>query len=157
MLSELRQLSIHERQDEKHKPVFPNRYQGKAHYSLTTFDKHVELITELNRQFGTDTGWYPEIKSPEWHLSESKDIAQVFANKLNQLNVNTTETKIFVQSFEPISLQQLKNEFALQVPLIELFADNSWSKSSADYDYLQTDLGLRSIAQYANGIGRCFH
>lgn len=153
MLSELRQLSIHERQNAQQKPVFPNRYRGKAHYSITTFDEHVELIRELNRQFARNTGWYPEIKSPEWHLIEGKDIAQVFASKLTHLKMNKLKTKIFVQSFEPKSLQRLRNEFALKAPLIQLIADNSWSESSTDYDYLQTESGLKRILEYADGIG----
>ena len=58
-LDELRQLSIHERQNQSNVLVYPNRYRGTAHFSITTFDEQIELIQELNRRFNRDTGWYP--------------------------------------------------------------------------------------------------
>jgi len=152
-LTELRQLSLHERQTENRQLVFPNRYAGTGHFSIATFAEHVELVRELNRQFDKNTGWYPEIKSPQWHVQEGKDIVKVFANELKQLSLNNANAKIYVQSFEPTSLLRLKNDFDLQVPLIQLIADNSWGESDADYTKMLTQDGLRKIAKYAQGIG----
>lgn len=155
-LKELRQLSLHERQTSEHKLVFPNRYGGEAHYSITTFAEHVELIRELNRQFSKNTGWYPEIKSPQWHAQEGKDIAKMLVAELDRLSLNTKSANIFVQSFEPGSLQRLKNELKVNVKLIQLIADNSWKESDADYLAMLTPQGLQEIAMYADGIGPWF-
>ncbi|MFT5281373.1 MAG: glycerophosphoryl diester phosphodiesterase [Yoonia sp.] len=152
-LLELRQLSLHERQTNKGEMVFPGRYTGSAHFSISTFAEHVELVEELNRQFAKNVGWYPEIKSPQWHLKEGKDITQLFSAELNHLGLNTATSKIYVQSFEPNSLKRLKEEFALNVPLIQLIADSSWGESDADYDAMLTPAGLEEIATYAQGIG----
>ncbi|MFT6270643.1 MAG: glycerophosphoryl diester phosphodiesterase [Alphaproteobacteria bacterium] len=152
-LLELRQLSLHERQTSEGMMVFPRRYTGNAHFSITTFAEQVELVQELNRQFAKNVGWYPEIKSPQWHIKEGKDIAKLFSAELNRLGLNTTTTKIYVQSFEPNSLKRLKQEFGLKVPLIQLIADNSWEESDADYDVMLTAAGLEDIATYAQGIG----
>lgn len=152
-LLELRQLSLHERQTNQQKLVFPNRYRGQAHFSITTFAEHVELVRELNRQFSKDTGWYPEIKLPQWHMQEGKDIASLLVQELNRLSLNNANTKIYVQSFEPTSLQRLKNELNIQVPLIQLMADNSWEESDADYKLMLTNDGLKKVATYAQGIG----
>jgi len=152
-LLELRQLSLHERQTDTQELVFPNRYKGQAHFSITTFAEQVELIRELNRQFSKDTGWYPEIKSPQWHTIEGKNIVKLFAEELNRLSLNTAKAKIYVQSFEPNSLQRLKHVFKVNVPLIQLIADNSWGESDADYLRMLTQNGLKEVATYAQGIG----
>lgn len=152
-LAELRQLSLHERHTTQGDKVFPGRYAGTAHFSVTTFAEQVELIQELNRQFGKNTGWYPEIKSPQWHLSEGKDIAELFSVELKRLGLNEATTNIYVQSFEPNSLQRLKYELGLIVPLVQLIADNSWEESDADYIAMLTPKGLEQIATYAQGIG----
>jgi len=151
-LDELRQLSIHERQNQSNVLVYPNRYRGTAHFSITTFDEQIELIQELNRRFNRDTGWYPEIKSPEWHLSEGKDITKVLIDKLNQHQLNTASTKMFVQSFDPVSLQRLKNDLGAKIALIQLIAENAWNTSSADYTVMQTRAGMQQVSLYADGI-----
>ncbi len=156
-LAELRRLSLHERQTAKKRPVFSQRYRGKAHFSITTFREQVELIRELNRQFtkqtGKTVGWYPEMKSPKWHLQEGKDLAELLAKELNELGLNKRSANIFVQSFDPTSLQRLKNEFGIQVRLIQLIGENTWNGYSADYNAMKTKQGLEAISKYADGIG----
>lgn len=152
-LAELRALSVHERKDDKSEQVYASRYSGSAHFAISTFDEQVELIRELNRQLNKSTGIYPEIKSPEWHKEQGKDITLAFANKLKALGLNNKTNKVFVQSFDPVALKRLKNELGIDVRLIQLMGENSWSISSADYTYLKSEEGLKDIASYAHGIG----
>lgn len=156
-LEELRQVSLHERQNQQQKPVFPSRYQGNSHFSITTFKEHVELIRELNRQLSRDVGWYPEIKSPAWHLQEGKNIALILYQSLESLGLNNTDEKIYVQSFEPNSLKYLKHQLKIKVGLVQLIGENSWQESNADYLAMQSEKGLVEIAQYADGIGPWLH
>ena len=60
-----------------------------------------------------------------------------------------TTDSIFVQSFHPPTLQQLKTK----MPLIQLIGENSWGDSSTDFDFLKTNEGLKFIKSYATGIG----
>lgn len=152
-LDELRQLRVHERENGEKKRVFESRYTGSANFTIATFSEMVELISELNRMFGTNTGFYPEIKAPEWHLSENKNIADVLVKTLNSLQLNNAQSRIFVQSFEPTSLQYLKDTLNIKVPLVQLIASNNWGESSADYTQMQTQEGLNEIAKYATAIG----
>ena len=152
-LEELRTLSLTERKTSSGENVFPERYTGNAHFSITTFSDQVEMVQELNRRFAKNVGWYPEIKSPEFHLNEGKNIAKLFSDELKRLGLNTTNSKVYVQSFEPKSLQSLKHDFGVKVPLIQLIAQNSWGESSADYSAMLTQEGLEHIASYAQGIG----
>lgn len=152
-LAELRELSLHERQNADNTQVFSGRYSGIAHFSISTFAEQVELIRELNRQLGKNVGWYPEIKSPEWHLSEGKDIAKLLVDELERLNLNSSQSRIYVQSFEPNSLRYMREQLNLKVNLIQLIGENSWGESSVNYDAMKTQEGLKEIAQYADGIG----
>lgn len=152
-LAELRRLSLHERRDPQNKQVFAKRYRGTAHFTMSTFAEHVELINELNRQFATTVGWYPELKAPEWHLQQGQDIVATFVEQLNLHGLNNETAKIIIQSFEPKSLQRLKHDFAVKPKLIQLIAENSWQESSADYSVMVTREGLRDISKYADGVG----
>ncbi len=152
-LAELRALSMHERKDDRSEQVYASRYSGSAHFAISTFDEHVELIRELNRQLNRDTGIYPEIKSPQWHKEQGKDITLAFANKIKALGLNNKTSNVFVQSFDPVALKRLNNQLGIDVNLIQLMGENSWSISSADYTFLKSDEGLKDIANYAQGIG----
>jgi glycerophosphoryl diester phosphodiesterase len=152
-LAELRTLSVHERENADNTPVFKNRYRGRAHFTVATFEEHVELINELNRGFNKQVGVYPELKAPSWHVSQGVDIVALFMQKINTLDLNTSTAKIFVQSFEPDALKRIRKEFKSEVKLVQLIAENDWAESDTDYNMLRTEQGIAEIATYAQGIG----
>ncbi|MFC3120575.1 glycerophosphodiester phosphodiesterase [Agaribacter flavus] len=152
-LKELRRLQVHERTDANGKRVFPERYAGSGYFSIATFEEHIELIKELNKRFGTNTGFYPEIKSPEFHLSEGIDITKITLDVLNKHGLNSREANIYVQCFYPPSLKRIRQEFKSKVKLVQLLAENDWQESSANYDALKSQQGIEEVAQYADGIG----
>lgn len=152
-LDELRLLRIHERQNEDHTQVYPERYQGNAYFTIATFAEHVELIQELNRLLNKHVGIYPEIKAPAWHLSEGTDITALLIAQIRLLKLDAKDQKMFVQSFDPEALKRLHSVFKGEVKLIQLIAENEWNESTADYRRMLTDAGLTDIASYANGIG----
>lgn len=152
-LKELKQLKVHERQDSQKSQVYPQRYRGEETFRIATFDEHIELVNKANESKQNSIGIYPEIKAPEWHLSQGQNIALALFKALNEHKLNRLDANLYVQSFDPISLQYLKHDLEIKVKLVQLLAENSWEESSADYDYLKTPEGLGFISSYAHGIG----
>jgi len=154
-LDEIRQLEVNERINIRSgKPVFPNRFSlGKSKFKVPTFGEFVDLIKELNKTTGKNVGLYPEIKSPEFHLKEGKDITQNVFEALKKNGYNKKDAKIFVQSFHPPTLKRLKDEFGAKFPLVLLIGENSWGASTTDYNKLKTKDGLSKWAHYIDGVG----
>ncbi|MEP1445474.1 MAG: glycerophosphodiester phosphodiesterase [Paraglaciecola sp.] len=152
-LAELKTLRVHERQDAEGNQVFPLRYRGDGSFQIATFEDQIELIQQLNRQFGKTTGFYPEIKSPAWHLEQGIDISQLVMNVLRKHNLDDANKNIYVQCFDFAETQRLRNELGAKVKLIQLIAENDWLESPTDYDVLKTTQGLEAIAKVAQGIG----
>lgn len=152
-LAEIKQLSKIERTGDNGKPVYPQRYQYQHGMQISTMDEQIELISELNRQLGQHVGWYPELKAPKWHLTQGKDIAQLFMRLLQKWQLNTPTSKLYVQCFDWDTTQRLRHELGLQTPLIQLIAENDWQESDNDYEWLKSAEGLAQIAKVADGIG----
>tara|TARA_Y100001936_G_C16048181_1_gene656028 strand:- start:11 stop:1021 length:1011 start_codon:yes stop_codon:yes gene_type:complete len=153
-LKELKKLRVHERIDlNTKKKVFPNRFElNKSKFEIPTMVEFIELVQGLNKTTGSNIGIYPEIKKPEFHLSEGKDITKALITLLRKYNYEESGN-IYIQSFWPNTLKRLRNEFKTSIPLVQLIASNSWNESSADYEKMLTDEGLREISTYANAIG----
>lgn len=151
--AEIQQLLVHERDDEFGNQVYPKRYKGREAFKVASFEQHISHIKTLNKIFGKHVGYYPEIKAPEWHLSEGKDITKMVVNLLEKHGLTTPDANIFIQCFYPATLKRLRSEFKLKVNLVQLIADNSWNESSADYAFMQSKKGLEEVAEYASGIG----
>ncbi|MGK0368050.1 MAG: glycerophosphoryl diester phosphodiesterase [Thermoproteota archaeon] len=153
-LKQIQRLMAHERIDLRtKKAVFPNRYPYKVSTSfrVPTLNEYIEYVTYLNSIRGKEVGLYIETKAPEFHLKNGKNIVKALTKTLNKYGLNHMNSKVIVQSFEPQSLKEMSK--VLKVPLVQLIADNFWGESSADYDQMMTDQGLKDIAKYAHGVG----
>jgi glycerophosphoryl diester phosphodiesterase len=152
-LAELQSLSMHERTDGQGQQVFPQRYQGKAPFRIATFEQHIELITQLNRQFGKNTGFYTEIKSPAWHREQGVDISKIVLALLRKHGLDDADKAIFVQCFNFAETKRLRNELGARVKLVQLLGENDWEEAATDYDALRTLPMLMEVAKVAQGIG----
>ena len=152
-LRELKQLTVFERRNGQNQQVFASRFQGTAGFQIATFDEHISLIQQLNRQFNKEIGWYIEIKSPQWHLDQGQDIAKLLVEALSRYGLNNRESKVFVQCFDFKHSKRLRQELHLKTSLVQLLAENDWGESATDYDFLKTEQGLMEIATVADGIG----
>lgn len=157
-LKELMQLTLNERINlETRKAVFPNRYPVKeTPFKIPTFREYIDLVQGLNKSRAKNIGLYPEIKNPEFHKKEGKDITKIVFNILDEYGFNKPDANIYVQCFYPMTLIRLKGEFGARFPMVQLIAENSWGESSINYDNLKTKEGLRDIAPYVKGIGPYF-
>ncbi|TRY29385.1 glycerophosphodiester phosphodiesterase [Aliiglaciecola sp. M165] len=152
-LTELQTLHKHERTDAQGQQVFSGRYQGMSTFKIATFEQHIQLINQLNRQFKKQVGIYPEIKSPAWHKTQGADISQIVVDILRRYDLDRLESNVFVQCFDFAETKRLRNELGVKVKLVQLIAENSWAESTSDYNYLRTASGLAEIAKVAQGIG----
>ena len=151
-LAELKTLKVNERTDLSGKQVFPERYKGSAEFTIATFEEHIELINELNRQFGKNVGLYPEIKSPKWHKTQGADISKIVFDILRKHDLDDADKAIYVQCFDFDETRRLRNELGAKVKLVQLIGENDWGESDSDYRYLQTPEGLNEINKVAQGI-----
>lgn len=131
-------------------PVFPDRYQGSGGYTIATFSEQIELITNLNRLFRKQVGFYPEIKAPAWHRQQGYDISQIVVATLRQHNLDTAGARVYLQCFDFEEIKRLKTDFALKIPLIQLIGYRS---ATTDYAYLQSSEGIAELKQYVVGVG----
>lgn len=152
-LAELKTLRVHERTDAQGRQVFPLRFDGQSDFSIATFQQHIDLINQLNKSTGKNVGFYPEIKSPQWHLKQGADISAIVIKLLRANNLDDADAKIYVQCFDFEETQRLRNELNAKVKLVQLIGENEWGESDSDYDYLRTRAGLHQIAKVAQGIG----
>ncbi len=154
-LAELKTLAISERFDPTTgKAVFPNRFPiGIPGFTIPTLAEEIELIQGLNKSTGKNIGIYPEIKNPEWHRSEGRDISKAVIDVLWKYGYKTKADKCYVQCFDFAETKRLRNELGWNGLLIQLTTPNADKESSTDYDKLLQPSGLDEIAKVADGIG----
>lgn len=152
-LQELKTLRVHERQNAQGEQVFANRYQGQSSFKIATFEEHILLIQQLNRQFAKQVGIYPEIKSPAWHLAEGADISAIVLSMLRKHGLDDHSKPVYVQCFDFAEVKRLRQTLGAKVKLVQLIADPSWQESTTDYTFILSPEGLQEVAKYADGIG----
>jgi glycerophosphoryl diester phosphodiesterase len=151
---ELQQLKVQERIDlTTGQMVFPRRFPlHLSNFQIPHFSEFIELIQGLNHSTGREVKIIPEIKSPEFHQQEGKDIAKKILDVLRSYGYENNNQAI-IQCFYPPTLLRLKNEFQTNIPLLQLIADDSWAESTVKYAPMLTDEGLKNIATYAQYLG----
>ena len=157
-------------------------YNGLFH--IATFQEILDLIQLKAKEAGYVVAVYPETKNPSYHLNlwksglipermENTLVAIINANGLNHHNA-----PIFVQSFEPTSLQYMRSigSKVKQVQLIDAYdvdfktgsliygtdaahlvysQPTDWKLAGLTdlFDSMLTPAGLAKIKTYADGIG----
>jgi len=155
-LAEIRTLSVHERiKLDSGAPAYPKRFpQGKSAFRIATLAEEIELIQGLNRTTGRDVGIFPEIKAPEFHHAEGRDLSRIVVDMLASYGYRTKSDKAIIQCFDWAETRRIREELGYQGRLTQLFGENDWKISPAtDYDALRTPAGLAEIAKVADGIG----
>jgi glycerophosphoryl diester phosphodiesterase len=133
-LAEIKTLRANERL-----PFRSHEYDGK--FAIPTFDDVVALADAKSRELGRPIGVYPETKHPTYFKSIGLPLEQRVLDVLKAHGRTKRTDAVFIQSFEPSSLQTLRPLTDLRlVLLLEQDADVSPAR-------------LAEIAKYANGIG----
>lgn len=144
--NELKQLNVSERFDPAtNKAVFPNRFPVLiSTFKLHSLQEEIEFIQGLNKSTGKNMGIYPEIKEPEFHRKEGRDISKIVLKVLNDYGYKTKNDNCMLQCFDANELKRIRNEFKSELFLVQLTE-------------FKIDEKLEEIATYADGIGPWVH
>ncbi|MFO7674032.1 MAG: glycerophosphodiester phosphodiesterase family protein, partial [Lutibacter sp.] len=139
---ELKQLNVSERFDPTtNKAVFLKRFPAlTATFKLHSLQEEIEFIQGLNKSTGKNMGIYPEIKEPEFHRKEGKDISSIVLEVLNDYGYKSKNDNCILQCFDAKELKRIRNEFKSELFLVQLME-------------FKSDEKLEEIATYADGIG----
>jgi glycerophosphoryl diester phosphodiesterase len=134
-LSEIKTLRARERLAE----LRPQNRRFDGHFAVPTFDEIMQLVVRANRRPGRNRpiGVYPETKHPAHFASIGLPQELPLLDTLRRYAYAIAGSPVFIQSFDPGNLQQLRR--MTQLPLVQL---------------LEHELGeLGRVAKYADAIG----
>ena len=165
----------------------PNHPAAQAYdglFRIATFQEILDLIRLKARETGRVVSVYPETKNPSYHLNLWRSgkiparLEDVLVATLRAHGLNRRDAPIFVQSFEPGSLQYMRSigSVVKQVQLIDAYdvdfktgqmvygtdaahrvysqpTDWKLAGRSELFDSMLTPAGLAQIKTYADGIG----
>lgn len=134
-LSEIKRLRTRERLPE----LRPQNVKYDGQFCIPTFDEILHLVASANRKSGGDLriGVYPETKHPSHFAGIGLPLELALLDALARFDYAKSGSPVFIQSFEPGNLRQLRRMTPL--PLVQL---------------LERQLGdLAEIRKYADVIG----
>jgi len=131
---------------------YKNRFpMNTSSFGVPTLEEELELIQGLNRSTGKDVGIYPEIKQPEFHRDEGKDISSEVVKLLKKFGYTTKDHKVFLQTFSFEELKTIRNEIlpevGIDINLIQLIG------SESRYPWMFERDGMEKLTSFADGIG----
>ena len=152
-------------------PKRPQQYNGK--FKIVTLQEIIDLVKAESRKLGRSIAIYPETKNPTYHRDLGLPLEDKLISAINSAGWNSKTAPVFVQSFEPSSLKEMRGK-GLTVRMVQLIdADGydfrtggmtyvppfhrpyDWEKSGDKrlFADMVTPAGLVEIRTYADGIG----
>ena len=134
-LSEIKTLRARERLAE----LRPQNRQFDGRFTVPTFDEIMQLVLRANSQAGRNRpiGVYPETKHPAHFAAIGLPLELALLDTLRRYQYAKPDSPVFIQSFDPRNLQQLRS--MTRLPLVQLL------------EHAVGDPNV--IAQYADAIG----
>lgn len=119
---------------------------------IPTLDEVVKLAVQHH------AGVYPETKHPTYFTSIGLPLEGALVSLLNRYGLNKPTSKVFIQSFEPGSLEKMRKlTRAPEIQLIDAGNGRPYdfvvSGDPRTYADLVKPAGLKWLAGFANGIG----
>jgi len=162
--------------------VAAQRYNGL--FRIASFQEVLDLIAQKARETGRTVAVYPETKNPTYHKALwtagqiPARLEDTLVAMITGAGLNSASAPLYVQSFEPTSLQYMRSigSKAKQVQLIDAYdvdfktglmvygtdaahlvysQPTDWRVAglTALFDSMLTPAGLAQIKTYADGIG----
>jgi len=140
---ELKTLQVSERFNPKTgKQFYPSRFpKGKGNFKLHSLQEEIELIQGLNTSTKKNIGIYPEIKAPEFHQQEGKNLTEIVLKVLAEYGYKTKKDNCILQCFDAKELERIRKELKSELFLVQLMEFEEEKKQ------------LEHFATYADGIG----
>lgn len=140
---ELQKLQVTERFDPKTgEQFYPKRFpKSKGDFKLHSLQQEIELIQGLNYSTEKNIGIYPEIKNPEFHHKNGKDIAKITLEILSNYGYKTKKDNCIFQCFDAKELERVRVELQSDLFLVQLM------------EFPEETKELKHFATYADGIG----
>ncbi|QOD59469.1 glycerophosphodiester phosphodiesterase [Polaribacter haliotis] len=140
---ELQTLAVSERFNPKTgEQFYKNRFpKGKGNFKLHSFQQEIELIQGLNKSTGKNIGIYPEIKEPEFHKKEGKNLTEIVLKILADYGYKTKKDNCILQCFDAKELESIRKELKSDLFLVQLM------------EFPEEAKNLKHFATYADGIG----
>ncbi len=124
---------------------------GLSRFGVPTFAEEIELIQGLNHSTGREVGIYPEIKQPEFHRAEGRDISSAVIETLKRYGYTAKSDKVFLQTFSFAELAIIRGEIlpaaGIDIRLVQLVGDPE------AYPWMFEPGGMALLAEHADGIG----
>ncbi len=141
--NELKTLQVSERFNPKTGvQVYKNRFpKGVGNFTLHSLEEEIVLIQGLNKSTGKNIGIYPEIKEPNFHKKEGKNLTEIVLKTLYQFGYKTKEDNCILQCFDAKELERIRVELKCELFLVQLIEFEEETKQ------------LNHFSSYANGIG----
>lgn len=154
-LKELKTLNIQEGErniDGERQQIYSNRFPaGNSVFRIATFSEEIELIQGLNHSMSKNVGIYPEIKSPEFHMAEGKDLSAAVLKVLLEYGYENKRDKVFLQTFSWSEVKRLREilmpEAKMDLNLVML------AGAEDEYQWMFNREGMREVGRYADGFG----
>ena len=149
----------------------PQQYNGL--YKVVTFQELIDLVKAQSTKLGRTIAVYPETKNPTYHRDLGLPLEDKLIAMINAAGWNSKTAPIFVQSFEPGSLKEMRSK-GLNTRLVQLIDADDYDLKTGTltyaapydrpYDWFKagdtrlfsamvTPAGLAEIKRYADGIG----
>lgn len=152
-LAELKTLRAKERmpQFRQHNTLYDNLYQ------IPTFQEIIDLVKWKEKAQKRRIGIYPEAKHPSYFSSIGLANDERIIELLSKNGYSKKTDPIFIQCFEPSTLKKLRAKTKLH--LIQLIEEDGqpydWTlnKDTRQSKDMVSEVGLKEIARYADGIG----
>lgn len=149
----------------------PRQNDGKLR--IVTLQEIIDLAKTQSAKLGRSIAIYPETKNPTYHRDLGLPLEDKLIAALAAAGWNTRSAPVFVQSFEPGSLKEMRAK-GLQTRVVQLIDGDGidfktgkityklpsdrpydWTKSGDPrlFSAMVTPAGLAEIRNYADGIG----
>jgi glycerophosphoryl diester phosphodiesterase len=152
-------------------PERPQQNNGK--FRIVTLQEIIDLVKTQSANLGRTIIIYPETKNPSYHSALGLPLEDKLIAALNAAGWNNRSAPVFVQSFEPGSLKEMRSK-GLKTRMVQLIDGDDidlktgkityaipfdrpydWCKSGDArlFADMVTPAGLDEIRTYADGIG----
>ncbi|MEO3756607.1 glycerophosphodiester phosphodiesterase [Streptomyces sp. B6B3] len=136
----------------------PNNELYDGRWTVPSYEEVLEWAADQARERGRPVWLYTETKHPTYFRGIGLGLEEPLARLLRRFRLHRASAPVFLQSFEPTSMERLAR--LVDTPRVVLLS----SASSRPWDFvangdprtvadLITPEGLREIAGYAQGIG----